>query len=57
MEELERLRLNLEISVKRNGEKPLTNKWMLNLIKLTLKQIKEKDEQLEITGCYDPIWD
>ena len=29
----------LEESVKKNGEKPLTNKWLLNIVKLAQKQI------------------
>ena len=56
MIDLERLMLNLEISVKKNGEKPLTNKWLLNLIKLTLKQ-QQEEEELELVGEHDPYWD
>lgn len=33
----------LEGSVKKNGEKPLTNKWLLNL----LKQVQAKKEKIE----------
>ena len=56
MTELERLMVNLEISVNRNGVKPLTNEWMLNLVKLTLKQINKKNKQLEGSE-YDPYFD
>jgi hypothetical protein len=57
MTELERLMLNLEISVNRNGVKPLTNEWMLNLVKLTLKKQKEKEEKEKEIGEYDPYFD
>ena len=32
----------LEESVKKNGEKPLTNKWLLNILKITTKQIENE---------------
>ena len=57
MTELERLMLNLETSVKSEGEKPLTNKWLLILIKITLKQIEQEATQLEMAKCHDPNWD
>ena len=34
----------LEESVKKNGEKPLTNKWLLNILKMA-EDAKEKEEQ------------
>ena len=44
----------LEESVKKNGEKPLTNKWLLNILKLVeKKQEKEEEERLS----FDPTWD
>ena len=33
----------LEESVKKNGEKPLTNKWLLNILKLVRIQIDGED--------------
>jgi hypothetical protein len=44
----------LEESVKKNGEKPLTNKWLLNILKLVTKQIENKDAFPE---TFDPNWD
>ncbi len=49
----------LEISVQRNGEKPLTNKWLLNILKLTQKRlhqigIKNELTQSEIWECLNP---
>lgn len=41
--ELEMIIEALEGSVKKNGEKPLTNKWLLNL----LKQVQAKKEKIE----------
>ena len=43
----------LEKSVKKNGEKPLTNTWLLNILKLVTKQIENEDASLEI---FDPNW-
>lgn len=51
--ELEELIKVLEMSVKRNGEKPLTNKWLLNILKVTNKRLLA-EEQGE---CFDPNWD
>ena len=44
----------LEESVKKNGEKPLTNKWLLNILKLVNKQ-KEDDD--DVYGTFDANWD
>ena len=44
----------LEESVKKNGEKPLTNKWLLNILKLVNKQIENEDD---FSGGFDPNWD
>ncbi len=42
----------LEQSVKKNGEKPLTNKWLLNILKKVRENI-EKDDNYS----YDPNYD
>lgn len=34
----------LEASVEKNGEQPLTNKWLLNIINMLEKQIDREDE-------------
>jgi hypothetical protein len=39
MTEFEGLIKTLEESVKRNGEQPLTNKWLLNICKIVDKNI------------------
>lgn len=44
----------LEESVKKNGEKPLTNKWLLNILKLVTKQIEKEGDYPE---TFDPNWD
>ena len=43
MELLEKLIELLETSVKKNGEKPLTNKWLLNILKLAYKDLDDDD--------------
>lgn len=37
----------LEESVKKNGEKQLTNKWLLNILKLVQKKIDQNDDFME----------
>ena len=39
----------LEQSVEKNGEQPLTNRWLLNICKVAQK--KEESEEIEI------LWD
>ena len=34
----------LEKSVEKNGEKPLTNKWLLNILKQVDKQIEREED-------------
>lgn len=46
----------LEKSVEKNGEKPLTNKWLLNILKQAKKQ-KIKKEDKDNVYPYDPNWD
>lgn len=41
MFELEALIEILELSVEKNGEKPLTNKWLLNICKLARQKTTE----------------
>ena len=33
----------LQESVRKNGEKPLTNKWLLNILKLVTRELEEED--------------
>ena len=44
----------LKESVKKNGEKPLTNKWLLNILKLAAKKIENEDN---FSSEFDPNWD
>ncbi len=37
----------LELSVERNGEQPLTNKWLLNIIKMAMSCKSKQDEANE----------
>ena len=45
----------LENSVKKNGEIPLTNKHLLNILKLVSKQ--QEREDLYFDNSFDPRWD
>ena len=45
--DIEELIKVLEISVQRNGEKPLTNKWLLNILKLTQKRLEQEEVEAE----------
>jgi len=45
----------LEHSVKKNGEVPLTNKYLLNILKIVHRKIQEEDDRDIYT--YDPDWD
>jgi len=38
----------LEASVKLNGEKPLTNKWLLNVLKRVQREIDWEEDRYEI---------
>jgi hypothetical protein len=42
----------LEESVKKNGEKPLTNKWLLNILKKVRGDI-EKNEKYDLYPDYE----
>lgn len=48
--ELEELIEVLEISVKKNGEKPLTNKYLLNILKLTQRRLNQEEIEAENYG-------
>lgn len=43
--ELEVLIKILELSVEKNGEKPLTNKWLLNILKMTERSLQDNDDK------------
>lgn len=46
----------LEASVKKNGEQPLTNKWLLNILKLHNAEL-ERIEEAEMSEAYrDAEW-
>ena len=32
----------LEVSVEKNGEQPLTNKWLLNILKMAERRIEQE---------------
>lgn len=51
--EIEKLIEILEKSVEKNGEKPLTNKWLLNILKQTEKQV-EQDKASADFYHFDP---
>lgn len=37
----------LEESVKKNGDKPLTNKWLLNILKQADRQIEKEEARAD----------
>ena len=46
----------LEHSVKKNGEVPLTNKHLLNILKIVHRKIQEEEAQADFYH-FDPNWD
>jgi len=46
----------LEKSIEKNGVKPLTNQWLLNILKQANKQIEKLESDHEYDG-FDPNWD
>lgn len=48
MNEWEALLRVLEISVKRNGEKPLTNKWLLNCMYMVERSMQQHEDTIEL---------
>lgn len=51
--ELETLIEVLEESVKKNGEKPLTNKYLLNILKMVERKI-DRAEEIDSWQDYGP---
>jgi hypothetical protein len=45
----------LERSVEKNGEKPLTNLWLLNILKMVENQMAKNEEQ-DSYGYCDSDW-
>lgn len=41
----------LEKSVAKNGEKPLTNKWLLNCLKMAERKQKRYERYLDLEEC------
>jgi hypothetical protein len=41
----------LEKSVERNGEKPLTNKWLLNCLKMAKRKQEQHEHLLDMEEC------
>lgn len=54
--ELIYLLIILEKSVEKNGEIPLTNKHLLNILKLAEK-MRSSDETRSELASFDPNWD
>ena len=53
-EEFSELMETLAASVEKNGEKPLTNLWLLNILKKVEKNLDYKDNLPDIGD--DPNW-
>lgn len=45
----------LEKSIEKNGELPLTNKYLLNILKLTERRIEREEQKSDFS--FDPNWD
>lgn len=43
MEEIQELIEVLELGIEKHGEKPLTNKYLLNILRIVLKNIERED--------------
>lgn len=56
MENYDTLIEALEQSVKKNGEKPLTNKWLLNILKKVDNKLDSDANKPDLHG-FDPHWD
>lgn len=50
MEKWETLIEILEKSVAKNGEKPLTNQWLLNIMRLAEKRAYDEERRSELEG-------
>lgn len=46
----------LEASIKKNGVKPLTNEWLLNILKQANRQIQREEAEADFYH-YDPNFD
>jgi uncharacterized protein YhaN len=46
----------LEASIKKNGVKPLTNEWLLNILKQADRQIEKEEAQADFYH-FDPNFD
>lgn len=46
----------LEDSIKRHGEKPLTNVWLLNIMRTAQRRAERDHLQGEIAGAYGDIF-
>lgn len=44
----------LEQSVSKHGEKPMTNQWLLNILKMADRKMEEDENS---PYHYDPDWD
>ena len=56
MDECSKFREIMEESIKKNGTQPLTNLWLLNIIKLVDKH-SEHQENIHNNMIFDPNWD
>jgi hypothetical protein len=54
MDKFQRLIQTLEKSVERHGEKPLTNAWLLNILKMTEELSHRADDLEDLRNAYIP---
>lgn len=52
MEALEVLFQILQFSVAKHGEKPLTNTWLLHIVKLSLKTLEDRAKEDDILEAW-----
>lgn len=45
----------LKASVKKNGEQPLTNKWLLNILLMAQKQREKEDLEGDIISAWSDL--
>jgi hypothetical protein len=58
MEQWEILIDLLEKSVEKNGERPLTNRWLLNIMRLAEKSANDEEKRSDLEGhrFFDDIY-
>jgi len=56
MVDLDYLMEVLEDSIKKHGEKPLTNVWLLNIMRMAQKRAERDEHRSELEGAHGDIF-